>query len=204
MLEWYRSPADYTDILADTRSLLAAVSTAVHGEPALRLGRREIRLDQPWARITVRDAFLQAAGWDPVRNYDADRFDLDLVDLVEPWLPRDTPVVLTDYPAECAALARRKPGLEEVAERWELYIDCIELANAYSELTDPAEQRLRFVQCKGEREAAGREGYPLDEPFLESVAELPPCGGIAIGFDRLVLLLADATGLDEVLAFTED
>lgn len=203
MLEWYRARADYTDILADTKALIASCAQAVLGRTDLMYRGRPIALLPRWERFTVADAFQRWAGWNPVERWDAERFDLDLVEKVEPSLPRDVPVVLTDYPAAAAALARRKPSDPRVAERWELYIGGLELANAYSELTDPAEQRARFEACARDRRALGKEVYPLDEAFLGALATMPPAGGIALGVDRLAMLFADAATLDEVMAFRE-
>ncbi len=194
MLEWYRARADYLDILRDTEELLATLAAFSPCPPA----------DLRWRRITVREAFLQYAGWDPVAAYDADRFEHDLVTWVEPALPGDHPVVLMDYPAPAAALARRKPGDEAVAERWELYLQGVEIANAFSELTDPVEQRTRFEGWAAERRAEGRTVYPLDEAFLAALdAGMPASGGIALGVDRLVMVLAGKHTLDEVMAFRE-
>jgi lysyl-tRNA synthetase class 2 len=192
MLEWYRAGTDYLGILDDTRSLLGSVFQSLE-KPACHFSK-------DWKTITVRDAFTRWAGWDPVAAYDADRFNLDLVEKVEPALPRDKPVVLMDYPAPAAALSRRKPGQPEVAERWELYWGGLELANAYSELTDPVEQEARFRECAEQRRALGKEVYPLDEAFLAALrAGLPPCGGIALGVDRLIMLAAGAKTIDEVI-----
>ena len=201
MLEWYRAEADYTDILADTKALVAHVAQAVKGATDITYRRRRIELLPRWERITVAEAFLRHAGWDPTAAYDEDRFNEDLVNRVEPRLAKDVPTVLTDYPAEAAALARRKPGNPRVAERWELYIGGLELANAYSELTDPAEQRARFEACAAARRKLGKDVYPLDEEFLAKLGDLPPCGGIALGVDRLAMLLADAASIDDVMAF---
>lgn len=188
MLEWYRTGTDYLGILDDTKALLAAA-----GLPERR-----------WEVIPVSEAFLRWAGWDPAQGYDAARFELDLVDKVEPYLPRDRAVVLIDYPAEAAALSRRKPDAPHLAERWELYLNGIEIANAYSELTDPEEQRRRFAEAARARAALGKPVYAMDEAFLAALeAGLPPCGGIALGIDRLVMVLAGATSLDAVIPFRE-
>ncbi|OQW96922.1 MAG: hypothetical protein BWK77_03185 [Verrucomicrobia bacterium A1] len=203
MLEWYRAPGDCGAILDDARALLPEAARAATGSPTARRSGTDIALDGPWETMTVADAFRRWAGWDPVAAFDADRFDLDLVDRVEPALPRDRPVVLTDYPAAAAALARLKPGDPRVAERWELYLGGVEVANAYSELTDPVEQRARFEACAADRRARHREVYPLDEAFLASLTRLPPTGGIALGVDRLAMLLAGADSLDAVMAFRE-
>ncbi|HMP75880.1 MAG TPA: EF-P lysine aminoacylase EpmA [Kiritimatiellia bacterium] len=205
MLEWYRAHADYTDILADAEALMGCLvaSLSDQSDPSVTYQGRRIALLPRWPRITVRAAFLQWAGWDPVAAWDEERFNLDLVEKVEPALPRDVPVVLTDYPAPAAALARRKPDQPEVAERWELYVGGLELANAYSELTDPVEQRARFEEAARQRRALGKAVYPLDEEFLAALPRMPPSGGIALGFDRLVMLFADAPTLDDVIAFRE-
>ena len=204
MLEWYRAGADYTGILADTKSLILSVAGTVPGSTELVYQGRPIALAPLWEWITVADAFLAHAGWDPTRAFDADRFDVDLVEKVEPALPREAPVVLADYPAGAAALARRKPGHPAVAERWELYIGGLELANAYSELTDPAEQRERFETCAWQRGALGRTIYPLDEAFLAALDRgLPACAGVALGVDRLVMLLTDSPTIEDVVAFCE-
>lgn len=204
MLEWYRAGASYMDMLLDTKALLVFVARMVTGGDSLSVRGRPLPLLPVWDCMTVSEAFLEFAGWDPAQAFDADRFDVDLVSAVEPALAaRDHPVVLSDFPAPRAALARLKPGHPAVAERWELYIGDIELANAYSELTDAAEQRKRFDDSALQRRAAGRGVYPLDDLFLDMLAGkgLPPCAGVALGMDRLVMLLAGAAGVDEVNAF---
>ncbi|MCX6991968.1 MAG: EF-P lysine aminoacylase EpmA [Kiritimatiellaeota bacterium] len=204
LLEWYRTNADYRDILAETKALIAAVAEAALGRTWIDFSRTHIELMPVWEVLTVTEAFKTFAGWNPVEYFDADRFDLDMVNKVEPNLPTACPVVLMDYPAAVAALARRKPEDPRVAERWELYIGGIEIANAFSELTDPAEQRKRFEACAVERRALGKPVYPLDEYFMAALESgLPPAAGIALGVDRLVMLLAGATSLDGVLPFRD-
>ncbi len=187
MLEWYRAHTDYLGILEDAKSLVSAVWP-------------ECSTD--WKTLHVSEAFLEFAGWDPAGNYDEDRFDVDLVEKVEPALKEiGGPVVLIDYPVEAAALSRRKPDNPLVAERWELYIEGIELANAYSELTDPCEQLRRFEECAEQRKALGKEVYPIDEDFIRALEKMPPSGGVALGVDRLLMLIAGADSLDAVLPF---
>jgi lysyl-tRNA synthetase class 2 len=200
MLEWYRAGADSEAMLRDTVDLVRAVAAAL---PSSGPGARaRPAVEGLWVRLTVSEAFRRWAGWDPAESWDADRFDLDLVDCVEPQLPRDVPVVLCDYPAPAAALARLRPENPAVAERWELYLGGLEIANAYTELTDPDEQRRRFEQCARDRRALGKDVYPLDEPFLAALAEgMPPSGGIALGVDRLVMALTGAPTMDAVRAF---
>lgn len=202
MLEWYRADADYLDILEDMRRLIPFVCEAVHGSTRLTFRGQDLELSGEWHCLTVRDAFSQWAGWDPAVAYDADRFDLDTVTKIEPNLPVDRPVVLKDYPAAAAALALCRPGPPPVAERWELYIAGMELANAFTELTDAKEQRRRFEECAAERRALGKEVYPLDEEFLAALERgMPPAGGVALGVDRLVMLMANAASIEEVRPF---
>ncbi len=203
MLEWYRANADYIDILADTKALIAFVAQEICGTTDLNYNGQKIELLPRWQVFTVSEAFLQFAKWDPAKEWSEDRFNFDLVEKVEPQIPRDVPVILKDYPVPAAALARKKPDNPAVAERWELYLGGMEIANAYSELTDAAEQRARFEECAKRRQELGKEIYPLDEKFLCALENMPPSGGIALGVDRLVMLLADAYGIDEVLAFAE-
>ncbi len=187
MLEWYRTHADYMDVLEDTKALIG------HVWP---------QCSENWTVKTVSDTFVEFAGWEPVGQYDADRFDLDLVEKVEPAIRQlRGPVVLIDYPVEAAALSRRKPGNPQVAERWELYVDGIELANAYSELTDPVEQHRRFEACAEQRRSMGKAVYPIDERFIQSLENMPPSGGVALGVDRLLMLILEVSSLDQVIPF---
>ncbi len=203
MLEWYRAATDYRGILEETRDLVLAVTRAAAGGSSVVRNGRTLDVAGPWSVTTVSDAFRRWAGWDPAARFDADRFDMDLVEKVEPSLPRDVPVVLIDYPAAAAALSRLKADDPRVAERWELYLDGVEIANAYSELTDPALQRARFDECARRRRALGKPVYPLDEEFLEALGRMPPAGGIALGVDRLAMVLAGAPTIGEVTAFRE-
>ena len=187
MLEWYRANADYSHIATDAEALVAEVLRP----------RRGAALPVPFQRITVREAYLRWAGWDPVEAWDQDRFDFDMATKIEPNLPKE-PLFLTDYPASAASLARLKADDPRVAERWELYVDGIELANAFTELTDPAEQRRRFEAAREERRMLGEADYPLDEEFLDALARMPPSGGVALGVDRLVMLACGASSIADV------
>ena len=148
-------------------------------------------------------AFRKSAGWDPILRPDEEWFDLDLVDNVMPDFAPDRPTVLLEYPAANASMARLKPGDPKVAERAEVFIAGLELANAYTELTDAAEMEKRFREVIGE--TGDSEGHrPMPSRFLEAMAEMPACGGIALGVDRLVMLLCDAASIDEVVAFPRE
>lgn len=201
LLEWYRAGTDYRHLQQDCRQLLAVISRALDCYPELPYREHRLNVAGSWPVITVSEAFTEWAGWAPGRDPDPDRFDLDLVEKVEPRLGFPTPWFLTDYPAGQAALARIKPGSPDVAERFELYWAGIELANGFSELTDPVEQRRRFEATMEQRRQAGLAVYPLPEAFLTSLEHLESAAGIALGIDRLVMLYSNACHLDEVVAF---
>ncbi len=202
MLEWYRTGADSCGILADTRELLRQVVRDAVGGETIPAPNGAVRVGGEWSVITVAEAFSRFAGWNPVEDYDEARFELDLMRKVEPALPMDRPCVLTGYPAAAAALSRLDPTDPRVAERWELYVAGVELANAYTELTDAVEQEKRFRECADERRRLGKPVYPLDPDFLKALqAGMPACGGAALGVDRLAMLLAGGDSLDAVMAF---
>lgn len=202
MLEWYRAYRDYTALMQDCERLFGWISRGlgVPGDIATREGGR-IDLTPPFLRLGVDEAFSSLAGWTPGPDPDPDRFERDLVTRVEPGLPRERPVFLVDYPASMASLARLKPGNPRVAERVELYVAGMELANGFSELTDPGEQARRFQEETALMEAAGMEGYPWPKEFLDAMAIMPPCAGMALGVDRLIMLFAGVGSIDEVVAF---
>ena len=202
MLEWYRAKADYMDILAETKSLLRHAAEKCLGKLWFEKDGGKIDLGAEWLSFSVPELFEKIAGWNPADNFDERRFDADLVNCIEPRLPKDRPVVLRDYPAEAAALARLNADNRRSAERWELYLGGMEIANAFSELTDAAEQRKRFEECARKRLALGKEAYEFDGEFLAALETgMPPCAGIALGIDRLVMLFTGADSLDDVLPF---
>lgn len=202
MVEWYRTGEDYLGLMTEMECLLstlAADAQVLAAQIGLGPACKAVDWTPPWPRLTVREAYREVAGWDPFEAFDADRFDHDMVTLIEPALPRGRPLLLVDYPVQAAALARCRPGSPPVAERWELYAGGLELANAYGELTDAREQRRRFEVCAAGRRARGQEVYPLDEPFLQALERgLPPCAGVALGLDRVLMLLAGCTRIDDV------
>ncbi len=221
MLEWYRAYADYTHIMVDTEYLIAGLATNLHGEPVVRTDQCAVDLTPPWERLTVRDAMLRYAGIaaDPYSDTAAfirqaghltvDKNDSPEVaffkvflDRVEPHLGTQKPTILYDYPAPMAALARRKSSAPDLAERFEVYIAGVELCNAFTELNDPDEQRQRLEEEAAQRVREGNPVYPIDECFLSALEYgMPPSGGIALGVDRLIMLLTGASSIGEVMAF---
>jgi lysyl-tRNA synthetase class 2 len=204
MLEWYRAGADYNDIIRDTEKLIAGLAAGPGRKNVIKYGGRDIDIRPPWPRTTVRDAYVKAAGWDPTTARDLRRFDIDFVEKVLPSFPPDRPTVLVDYPAALGSLARLKPGDPSVAERAEVFIGGLELANAYSELADAAEQEKRFREAIEQIRQERKQEITMPARFMEAVARLPACGGVALGVDRLVMLFCDAASIDEVMAFTGD
>jgi lysyl-tRNA synthetase class 2 len=204
MLEWYRSRSDYKALMKDCEQLLRHVAKyCVYANTACYNSISEA-INGVFIRMTVRDAFNE---YTDVCMEDAVRdgsFDELMVTKIEPALVRDVPVFLVDYPIEKAALARSKPGDISVAERFELYAGGMELANGFSELNDPDEQRARFLEANRTRIKFGVAGLPVPEPFLAELAAMPPSAGIALGIDRLVMLFSGATRIDDVIAFTPE
>jgi lysyl-tRNA synthetase class 2 len=226
MLELYRAGTDYRGIMADTERALEAAARALSpdGTPrAVRAGR-VLDLAAPFETLTVEEAFrrharvelgacdgdgarlaaaARAAGHDPGppgESYD-DVFFRVMLDAVEPRLGATRPTWLVDWPARMAALSRVKPEDPRWAERFELYAGGLELANGFTELTDAAEQRSRLVEEQALRTRLGRPVYPLDERFLEAVGRMPPSGGVAVGLDRVLMLLVGAESIEDVLLF---
>lgn len=222
MLEWYRVNEAYETIIADT---LALVRLAAQVAGTNRIHWREREAD-PFAEaewLTVNDAFIRHAGVDLLstlgENGEADRdrlaalspvsfgrdeswsdiFSRILSEKVEPQLGNGRITVLYEYPSVEAALARTAARDARVAERFELYVCGVELANGFGELTDPDEQRRRFIAEMDVKEQTYGERYPIDEELLEALAIMPPASGVALGLDRLVMLAAGATRIDQVL-----
>ncbi len=193
MIEWYRRDADYLTILSDLEHLFCTLSSLFSGDRPFE--SPEPLGDRPFKRVTVREAYRRWAGWDPWTEWDQDRFDLDMATKIEPALKSEGAVFLMDYPPQAASLARLRG---DVAERWEFYIDGLELANCFTELCDPAEQRQRFEAARRERRQLGESDYPMDEEFLLSLGSIGSAAGVALGVDRLVMTLLGAPSIESV------
>ena len=204
MVEWYRAGTDYLTLMDDCEILIARIAEELGLDDAVYWQGRRICLKPPWERITVREAFTRYAGLSLEEVLMRDRFDEIMVCAIEPHLGLERPVFLYEYPAMLGALARVKAENQEVAERFELYIAGLELANAFSELTDPVEQRLRFEEASRDLRLKNCPTYPLPERFLASLSRMPPSAGIALGMDRLAMILAGQATIDAVVAFTPE
>jgi lysyl-tRNA synthetase class 2 len=227
MLEWYRAGEPYTKLMDDCEALLRACKAATGGEPVFRFRGREARADQPFARVSVQEAFGRWAGVDLLGTIDnpslpspgklreacraigvhtaaddtwEDLFFRIFLEKIEDNLGVGVPTILYDYPISMAALSRAKAEAPHLAERFEVYVCGLELANAFGELTDPVAQRARFEADMDKKERLYGERYPIDEDFLAALEEgMPESSGIALGVDRLVMLATGALEIDDVL-----
>ena len=204
LLEWYRTEANYLDMIRDTEQLLLFLANNLCRTTVISYQGRQINLAPPWEHLSIRQAYIKYAGWDPIGSFDARCFDDDMALQIIPSLPLDRPVVLKDYPKEAASLAQLKPGEPDIAERAEIFLGGLELANAYSELNSRKEQMWRFSEEAAVIEKTQGRRAPLPQSFLEAVGHMPHAGGIALGLDRLAMLFCDASSIDEVLAFTAE
>lgn len=204
ILEWYRSHAGYRDLMSECEAFVKAVAKDLGLSERIQYQGKAVDLGGPWERITVHEAFERYAALSVEESMEKGCFDTCMVEEIEPHLGSPKPTYLCDYPAPMAALARLKPDDGRLAERFELYMGGVELANAFSELKDPAEQRARFQREKRRREEQGKEAYPLPGKFLKSLALMPDAAGIALGIDRLTMILSDSTTIDQVVAFTPE
>jgi lysyl-tRNA synthetase, class II len=218
MLEWYEAYADYLDAAERTEQLVASVAERVLGATTIARDGKEIDLSPPWRRTTLRDAILERTDVDlanrPSREELAAAMDSEpdetegwgkLVDgllskLVEPALVQ--PTFVLDYPVELSPFAKSHRSEAGLVERWEAFVGGIEIANAFTELNDPDEQRRRFEQQRDEMARGDEEAQPFDEAFLEALEYgMPPTAGVGLGIDRLAMVLSGARSLREVVLF---
>ncbi len=225
MLEWYRTGADYSVLMGDIAALIA-VSVRAAGSDGLRFRDKLCDPFAPFERISLHDAFASFAGIDLLATLDtagetncdalavqaraiglrvadddtwSDILSRILSERVEPHLGMGRLTMLDHYPAAEAALARKLPNDSRLAQRFEVYACGVELANGFGELTDPDEQRRRFAAEMAEKQRVYGETYPVDEDFLAALVQMPDAAGIAMGFDRVVMLATGAPRIDDVL-----
>jgi lysyl-tRNA synthetase, class II len=218
MVEWYEAYADYNDTAADLERLVSSVAQRVLGTTEVERDGQKIDLAPPWERITLREAIKQQSGLDiaehPSREALAEAMgskpdpeegwgkmvDGLLSKNVEPKLIQ--PTFITDYPVELSPFAKAHRSEEGLVERWEAFMGGIEIANSFTELNDPDEQRRRFEQQAEEQRRGDEDAQPYDEAFIEALEQgMPPTGGVGLGIDRLVMILAGASSLREVVLF---
>jgi lysyl-tRNA synthetase class 2 len=218
MLEWYEAYADYAKTAHDLEHLVSETVERVLGTTKVRRGETTIDFAPPWKRMTLGDAIRERTGIDigehPTREALATAMGSEpdpaegwgkLVDgllskSVEPELIQ--PTFLLDYPVELSPFAKAHRSEEGLVERWEAFVGGVEIANSFSELNDPDEQRRRFEQQAAEIERGDEEAQPYDEAFIEALEQgMPPTGGVGLGIDRLVMMLTGAQSLREVVLF---
>jgi lysyl-tRNA synthetase class 2 len=188
MLEWYRSPGTLDDLIVDMEELFVDVALALGVVPP----------PAPFERVQLAELFRRYADSDIPS--DEREFLLTMDQKIEPNLGKERPTVVSRWPASMAILARKCKDDPRFAERFEIYAGGLELCNAFDELTDPVEQRARFVADNEKRRALGKPELPLDEEFLTALGKLPQSAGCALGVDRLLMVLLGATSIDDVTA----
>jgi lysyl-tRNA synthetase class 2 len=202
ILEWYCVNGDYRHLMELTEDLVRSCAASLE-EGGVHTGISSC--PDPFRRTAVDEAFVSHAGWKPSQSFVPDRFFRDLVDKVEPALAEERAVFLLDYPEQLGSMARTRPDDPNLCERFELYLEGVEICNGFTELTDPVEQRLRFSRDNQERKRLGKEAYPVDRRFLQVLEMgLPPCAGNALGVDRLLLALTGCRSLAQVSSLAED
>lgn len=204
MLEWYRADYDYIALMEECEDFLIEVAGAVEHSSTVTFSGCNISLKKPWQRLTVSEAFKQFAPVSMDQALVENSFDEMLCKYIEPRLGLAKPVFLYDYPVALGALARRKQREPSLAERFEIYIGGLELANGFSELTDRQEQQKRFEEELRLIEKQGRIPAAPPEKFLASLPKIPESAGIALGIDRLAMVLLDRSSIDGVVSFAPE
>lgn len=221
LLEWYRGFASYEEIMQDTEQLVEFLAIELCGKPHIIYKGKTIDVSTPWPRVKVKELFAEYAGIDVETFEDVEKlraavrlkgYTVDdqssyedlffsvFMNEIEPKLGFDRPVIVSEYPASMAALAKKID--EKYAERFEVYIAGIELCNAFTELNDPGEQKIRLEEEREQRIKMGKTDYPVDQSFVGALEfGMPPSGGNALGVDRLVMLLTDTADIRDVLFF---
>ncbi len=224
MLESYEAYADYNGVMEMVEQMVSQVALKVLGTTEITYGDQKVDLKAPWRRLSLRDAVLQYSGIDFVKHPTADGLrqqmreknieaepGLNWAKLVDEIMKNCVraklvePTFLIDYPLSMSPLAKTKPGEERVTERFQAFVaGQLEIANAYTELNDPAEQRARFIEQLQDRSAVGEERWTIDEDFLTALDYgMPPTGGLGVGIDRLVMLLTNQQSIREVILFPQ-
>lgn len=195
MLEWYRLDGNYGDLMDDCEALLQYLFSQ------LPFCDFPVSVVGPWQKITVEQAFLQYCSLSVVRALEEDRFDILLVEEIEPHLGQNSPTFLYDYPLELASLARPKESNPKLAERFELYMAGVELGNGFSELTDPVQQRSRFEDEYLKMDSDPSRLKKMPELFLSDLGKIDRAAGIAMGLDRLFMLLLGQNDINTAVSF---
>jgi lysyl-tRNA synthetase class 2 len=223
MLESYEAYADYNDVMKMLEEMVAEVSRQVLGADQIEFNSNTLNLKPPWARLSLREAIIKYSGIDFTKYPDADSLRAEMLKLkmeVDPQKDRGRlvdelistfvepnimqPTFVLDYPVEMSPLAKTKPDDDRLVERFEAFAGGMEIANAFTELNDPEEQRRRFQQQQKGRRVKGEVTETIDEDFLLALEYgMPPAGGLGVGIDRLVMLLTNQQSIREVILFPQ-
>jgi elongation factor P--(R)-beta-lysine ligase len=203
LLEWYAKDTTYLNLMDQCQGLFRHIAEGLGGTH-LVYQDETIDLEGPFDRMTVEQAFNTHGSKSAIQALEDGSFDEIMGFEVEPCLGNKRPCILYDYPAPLASLARLKPEDKKLAQRFELYVAGIELANGFTELNDPVLQRQRFLKENNLRTTRGELALPMPEKFLFNLKTMPDAAGIALGVDRLVMLFCNAPTIDEVVAFTPE
>jgi len=206
MLEWYRVGFDHRRLMRETAALvLATLASKGWSADVVETSYRDLfsglGIDPLVAPIDALRAPLAEFAIDPAGLSRDDWLDLLITHRIQPAFPKDRITVVYDFPASQCALAKIRDGDPPVAERFELFLGTYELANGYHELTDASEQRLRFENDNARRRARGQRAVPIDARFLDALPSMPACAGVALGIERLLMVLADTDDIADVIAF---
>ncbi len=200
MLEWYQTGTDYEDLMAFIKELLISIAQKVFNKKSIIYQGKEINLTEPWQKISVNEAFDFFTDTNVTEALKNNDFDFLMIDKIEPSLGLKSPAILYDYPACCASLSKLKDNDKSIAERFEMYIYGLELANAYSELTNYNEQKQRFSEASNFRSSQQMNEYPEATEFLNALQNgMPECAGCALGIDRLVMIFTDEVDIKNVI-----
>ena len=204
MLEWYTKSETYLDLMERCQNLIRYIADKTETGRTLIFQDKSINLEKEFIRLSVKDAFIKYSDTTMEKACARQKFDEVLSFQIEPNLGINKPVFLYDYPISLSSLAKSKPDNPDLAERFELYIAGIELANGFSELVDPGEQRKRFEYEQNFRIKHKKKDIPIPEKFLSDLSKMPETAGIALGVDRLVMLFCNLTSIDRAVAFTPE
>ena len=204
MLEWYTKNNTYIDLMNQCKSLIKFIAAQLGIGNQIKYQDKIIHLDRQWQKTTVQQAFADFADKSLDRALKDNSFDEIISFQIEPHLGNQTPAFLCDYPASLASLSKLKTDNCEYAQRFEFYIAGIELANGFTELTDPAEQKLRFQNENQIRISQQMHAIDMPDKFLKDLETMPDCAGIALGIDRLVMIFSNTASIDDVVVFTPE
>jgi len=204
LLEWYTKDHTYLDLMDQCQALIQFVAQRLNLGNRIQYQDKTIDLTSPWQRITTEAAFNLYSDTPLLKALENNTFDEIISFQIEPHLGNSTPAFLYNYPACLASLAKLLPDSHEYAQRVEFYIAGIELANGFTELTNPATQRYRFKKENSIRQSQNLSRIPIPEKFLKDLETMPEAAGMALGIDRLVMIFCNTSSIDDVVAFTPE